>query len=230
MKDDRQYPAGPLVRWFWRDYVRKTWLVLLAGGFFMAIEGASLGALSYMVRPMFDDVFVAADRSAIYWVAGIVFFLFVGRAIAGMLQRILMAIAARTVEVAMQTDLVAHIVRLDSVFFHEHGPGTLMERVRGDTAAVVGIISQTFSALGRDLIALISLIAVALSIDWIWTLVALAGRQDGTEAVINILNTADEDFAAGALVVLADADPAPGDVFYRRREQGGDLPEQLEQI
>ncbi len=175
MRDDRQYPAGPLVRWFWRDYVRKTWLVLLAGGFFMAIEGASLGALSYMVRPMFDDVFVAADRSAIYWVAGIVFFLFVGRAIAGMLQRILMAIAARTVEVAMQTDLVAHIVRLDSMFFHEHGPGTLMERVRGDTAAVVGIISQTFSALGRDVIALISLIAVALSIDWIWTLVALAG-------------------------------------------------------
>ena len=175
MNDETTFPARQMVRWFWQKYVRKTLPILLAGGFFMVLEGASLGALSYMVRPMFDDVFVAGDRSAVIWVAAIVFVLFVGRAIAGFSQRVLMAIAARRVEVELQSDLVSHVVSLDSVFFHEHGPGTLMERIRGDTAAAVAIIGTTFSALGRDVVALVSLIAVALSIDWLWTLVALAG-------------------------------------------------------
>lgn len=175
MHDETTFPARQMVRWFWQKYVRKTLPILLAGGFFMVLEGASLGALSYMVRPMFDDVFVAGDRSAVIWVAAIVFVLFVGRAIAGFSQRVLMAIAARRVEVELQSDLVSHVVSLDSVFIHEHGPGTLMERIRGDTAAAVAIIGTTFSALGRDVVALVSLIAVALSIDWLWTLVALAG-------------------------------------------------------
>ncbi len=141
----------------------------------MAIEGGSLGMLSYMVRPMFDDIFVAGDRDAVFWIAFAVFAIFVARAVAGFLQRVMMANAARKVSAALQRDLVDHLLNLDSGFYQANSPGTLIERVRGDPTAANGVISATFSALGRDVVALISLLAVAISIDWLWTLIAVAG-------------------------------------------------------
>ncbi len=141
----------------------------------MAIEGGALGMLSYMVRPMFDEIFIAGERAAVFWVSAIVFLIFIARAIAGFVQRVLMARVARTVSGEIQTDLVNHMVALDGGFFQDNSPGYLMERVRGDPGAAAEIISTTFSAFGRDLVGLFSLLAVALYIDWFWTLITISG-------------------------------------------------------
>ncbi len=148
---------------------------LFVGFAFMVIEGGALGVLSYMVRPMFDNVFIARDRGAVFLVAFIVFAIFLGRAIAGFAQRVLMAVVARKVSADIQRDLVDHILRLDSSFFLTNSPGVLMERVLADPGGAAGIISATFSAFGRDLVALVSLLSVALYVDWVWTLIAIAG-------------------------------------------------------
>ncbi len=173
--DDKRYPSGQLARWFWSGYARKALPLLLLAGIFMVAEGAALGGFSYMVRPMFDSVFTNGDRAAIYFVAFVVFGIFIGRAIAGFCQRILMGMAGRRILVAVQSDMVAHVLTLDSSFFTENSPGKLMERVRGDPNAAVGIVSQTFSAIGRDLTAMVALLFVALTTDWFWTILALAG-------------------------------------------------------
>ncbi len=141
----------------------------------MAIEGGALGTLSYMVRPMFDEIFVAGDRGAVFWVSASIFAIFIARAISGFLQRVLMARVARTVSAEIQKDLVSHLVELDGGFYNEHPPGALIERVRGDPTAAANIISSTFSAFGRDFVGLISLLAVALYIDWVWTLITISG-------------------------------------------------------
>ncbi|WP_425052505.1 ABC transporter ATP-binding protein [Psychromarinibacter sp. S121] len=164
-----------LTRWLWRSYLRRhIWVILLAV-LLMAIEGGMLGALSYLIKPMFDQVFVAGDRSAIKWVAGAVFGVFLLRALAGFGQRVLMMAVGQRVSAALQSDMVMHMLRLDSGFFQKNSPGVLIERVRGDTLAAGTIWSTVFSALGRDVVALLSLFAVALSIDWVWTLIAVAG-------------------------------------------------------
>ena len=161
--------------WFWRKYVRSRLPMLLLGFFLMAIEGGSLGVLSYMVRPMFDNVFIAGNRQAVFTVALVVFGVFIARAISGFAQRVLMAVVARKVSADIQRDLVDHMLRLDSSFYQVNPPGVLMERVLADPGAAAGIISATFSAFGRDMISLISLLSVALYIDWVWTLIAIAG-------------------------------------------------------
>ncbi|MEE9428091.1 MAG: ABC transporter ATP-binding protein [Paracoccaceae bacterium] len=148
---------------------------MIIGFLLMAVEGGALGMLSYMVRPMFDDIFVAGERSAVFWVATVVFFIFIARAVAGFVQRILMANVARKVSADIQRDLVRHMVDLDGSFYRENSPGFLMERVRGDPGAAAGIISSTFSAFGRDLVGLISLLAVALYIDVFWTVITISG-------------------------------------------------------
>ncbi len=172
---ENSYPAKTLVKWFWQTYVRSRLPLLLVGFLLMTVEGGALGLLSYMVRPMFDEIFIAGDRGAVFWVSIGVFAIFIARALAGFAQRILMATVARRVSADIQGDLVNHMVDLDGSFYQENSPGILIERVRGDPGAAAGIISATFSAAGRDFVGLISLLSVAVYIDWLWTLIAVIG-------------------------------------------------------
>ncbi|MBV1867781.1 MAG: ABC transporter ATP-binding protein, partial [Marinosulfonomonas sp.] len=172
---DETFPTKTLIRWYWRGYVRHVVSLILIAMFFMMLEGGALGALSYIIRPMFDTIFVAGDRDAVFWVGIGVFGIFVMRGIAGFTQRVLMAAAGRRISAALQRDLLAHMLTLDSSFFQSNSPGSLIERVRGDADGAVGVVTSTFSALGRDFVALVSLLAVAVSIDWLWTLIAVAG-------------------------------------------------------
>jgi ATP-binding cassette, subfamily B, bacterial MsbA len=155
--------------------VRARLPILAIGFILMVVEGSALGLLSYMVRPMFDNIFTAGDKSAVWWVSLSVFAIFIGRASAGFAQKLLMAAVARNVSADMQSDLVDHMVGLDSSFYQENPPGVLMDRVGGDPGAAAGIIGTTFSALGRDLVGLIGLLGVAVYNDPIWTLIAIAG-------------------------------------------------------
>ncbi|HSG55808.1 MAG TPA: ABC transporter ATP-binding protein, partial [Paracoccaceae bacterium] len=54
-------------------------------------------------------------------------------------------------------------------------PGFLIQRVQSDVNSVNEVWSAIVSGAGRDLIALIVLIGVAVSVDWQWTLVACFG-------------------------------------------------------
>ncbi len=161
--------------WLWRDYFRRHIWWIFAAFILMAIEGSMLGLMSYMVGPMFDKVFVAGNKGAVIWVGASVFGIFVARAFSGFGQRVLMAAIGQWATAAMQSDLVRHMMRLDTVFFQDNAPGALIERVRGDTQAIQLAWSAVFTSLGRDIISLVTLLGVALSIDWVWTLVAIAG-------------------------------------------------------
>jgi ATP-binding cassette, subfamily B, bacterial MsbA len=159
----------------WRDYLSRGKGLIALAFILMMIEGATLGTLSYMLQPLFDQVFAAGSDTYLLPVGLAILGLFVLRASALMSARGLMALVAARVSAAMQTDLVRHILRLDGSFFHDHSPGKLIERVQGDTMAVHGIWAALLSGIGRDLVALIGLMIVALSIDWRWTLAALIG-------------------------------------------------------
>ncbi|MHC0053269.1 ABC transporter ATP-binding protein [Actibacterium sp. D379-3] len=167
--------ALSLTGWLWRDYLRRHIPLIGLALVLMSIEGSMMGALSYIVKPMFDEVFVNGNRAAVALVAGGIFAVFVLRALTGFGQRVLMARIGQKVSAALQGDLVAHMLTLDTAWFQKTPPGNLIERVRGDTGAAAGIWSTVLAAGGRDVIAALSLFAVALSVDWVWTLIALAG-------------------------------------------------------
>ncbi len=170
----RDGAQAPVPRWLWQNYLRSERLWIFIAFIFMAIEGSMLGALSYMVQPMFDQVFIAGDRGAVWFVAGAIGGIFVIRAFAAFAHRTIMQGAGLRIVTAMQADLVAHLMKLDSQFFQGNPPGTLIERVRGDTTAAQAIWATVLSAFGRDLISLIALFSVAISVDWLWTLIAVA--------------------------------------------------------
>ncbi len=173
--DDPRYKAIPLVRRLWRGYLREHWRWLGAAAVLTIIDGSTLGILSYTLQPIFDQVLVGGDAGAIWWIAGAVLGLFCVRAVASVGQQIILARVGQLASTRMQADLVTHLMRLDSLFFHDNPPGQLMERVQGDTAVIQSVWRTLIQGVARDTVALISLAVVAISIDPIWTLTALVG-------------------------------------------------------
>lgn len=166
---------GPLIRWFWASYLQPQAGFLALAFLIMVIEGGTLGALSYMLEPLFDQVFSSGGSGALWLVGGAIFSLFAIRAATSLASKTLLARISQKVAASMQSRLLAHLLRLDMRFFQDNSPGALIERVQGDTMAVQGIWISLVSGIGRDVVALVGLFAVALSIDPWWTLAAVVG-------------------------------------------------------
>ncbi len=175
MSDTYQPNTSKLLSRVWQDYLKSRAFWVFLAAILMAVDGGSVGLLTYYVKPMIDDVFIAKDASAITPIASILFGIFAVRAVASFAQRTLTAGIGLRVVADMQKHLAAHLMTLDSQFFSKNSPGNLIERVRGDTQTIQTTASNALIIIGRDFVTLIALIVVALSIDWKWTLVAFIG-------------------------------------------------------
>ncbi len=159
----------------WRGYFAPHLGTMLAAAVVLVIEGGSLGVLSWLLKPLFDDVFSPEGQAYLPLVGGAILGLFILRAATSILSRYLLSQVSRTVTTAMQIDLLRHVLTLDTAFFGVHPPGSLIERVQGDTAAVQTLFGAVFMGVARDVVALAGLFAVALVISPAWTLAALLG-------------------------------------------------------
>ncbi|TNC51830.1 ABC transporter ATP-binding protein [Rubellimicrobium rubrum] len=164
-----------LFGWLWRGYLRPHWRWMGLGLLLMAIEGATLGLFASRMEPMFDDVFVQGNQGAIWTVGLSIAGIFALRALSSAAQKVVITRVNEQVAASLRRDLMRHLMTLDSVFHLRHPPGTLIERVQGDVQATNSVWTALITGIGRDAVALTSLLAVAVSVDWRWTLVALVG-------------------------------------------------------
>ena len=175
MPTDHAYTSRSLFARFWRGYLRPHMGLMALAFLMMVIEGSTLGLLSYMIEPLFDQVFTPGGSGALLWVGGAILALFVLRAATSLLGRWLLAQVNQTSAGEMQVDLLGHLLTLDAGFFAANSPGKLIERVQGDTMAVQGAATMLVGGIGRDVVALVGLFTVAIMIDPLWTLAALIG-------------------------------------------------------
>ena len=173
--EHQQKTTLALVGWLWRDYLRRQTPRLAAAFVFMAIQGGMLGMLTYLIRPVFDDVFASQDRDALVFVGLAVMFVFLSRSCAGFCQRILSAAVGERIKFDLQRDMIARILILDKRFFEFNPPGDLIQRVKDDIASIQMVWQSMITPAVRDLISIGSLLFVALTIDWVWTLIAIGG-------------------------------------------------------
>lgn len=108
-------PRG-LLLWVWRGYLAKHWRLLIVAMVFMALEGGMFGALSYMMKPMFDRVFVGGEADAIIWVGLLFLAIFVVRALASIVQKVLLTQISQLSVADIRQDLLAHLMVLDTAY------------------------------------------------------------------------------------------------------------------
>lgn len=166
---------GQLFGRLWSTYLRKHMFWIVIAFILMVIEGSTLGLLSYMLQPMFDVVFVDGQSDMAFLVAIGIFGLFVIRAFSGLIQRVLMTRTSHIASTELQIDLLGHTLDLDNGFHSRTSPGALIERVQGDVISIQSLWNIIITGAGRDLISLVSLMIVAISIDWKWAAIAVIG-------------------------------------------------------
>ena len=164
-----------LFMWVWRDYIRQHWPWLLVAFALMSIEGGALAALSYMVQPMFDRVFVGGDGDAIWQIGGVILAIFGMRAVASVGQKWVMTRIALRTTALLRRDMLGRMMQQDGGFHQAHPPGYLIQRVQGDVNAVNDVWRSVLTGAGRDLVSLVALIGVAVSVDWRWAFIMLVG-------------------------------------------------------
>lgn len=174
MAQSRSVAKGLFGR-LWRDYLHSYWAPMALAFVILLIEGSTLAALAWMLEPLFDTVFADKNSAAVWWVGLAIFGLFVVRAVTSVVSKTMLTSISLRSSATMQSDLFQHVLSLDQKFFQDNPPGALIERVQGDTLAVQGIWQVLVMGIGRDLIALIWLLGVAIAIDPLWTAAALVG-------------------------------------------------------
>lgn len=175
MSSEQTYTSKELMRWLWRDYLRKHMGKLAVAVLFMILEGASLGAMAKLMEPMFDRVFVAGERSWLLIVAFVLMGIFIVRAISGVAQKVLLTRIAQRSAADMRIDMLDRMMQQDGAFHQTHPPGFLIQRVQSDVNAVGDVWRAIVTGAGRDFIGLMVLLVVAISIDPIWALLACIG-------------------------------------------------------
>ncbi|MCY4300819.1 MAG: ABC transporter ATP-binding protein [Aestuariivita sp.] len=164
-----------LLKWLWAGYLRKYIPLLGIALIFMILEGSTLGAISYMMQPMFDLVFVERRTEALFIVAITILVIFTIRAVSGVIQKVILTRIALLTAADLRLDLLNHLIRHDGAFHQFHPPGFLIQRIQADVDAVNTVWRSIITGAGRDAISLIVLMGVAISIDWKWAALACVG-------------------------------------------------------
>jgi len=164
-----------LLGWLWRGYLHQHTGTMALAMLFMLIEGSMIGAVSYMMQPMFDEVFVAGNTAALKWVSIVFLVIFSVRGASGVFQKVLLARVSQLTAAHLRVDLLNRLIQQDTAFHQTHPPGFLMQRVQGDVGAINNVWRSIITGAGRDSVSLFILIGVAVNIDWIWTAIMLVG-------------------------------------------------------
>ena len=128
-----------IAQWVWREFLRSRLKYALLALFFMIIEALSVGGISYLVRPFFDDLYAGGGTEKIVWVAIGMTALFFSRGLAHFFSQTILNWQAKLINKSAQEKILRHLYSLDQFFFQEHGPGELISRVKGDTQAIRAI-------------------------------------------------------------------------------------------
>lgn len=134
-----------------------------------------LGALSWMMQPMFDSVFTQGQADALWWVGIVIMTIFISRALASIAQKVILTQISQKTAADLRTQLLDRLMRQDNAFHQTHPPGYLIQRLQSDVMQINTVWSTIITGAGRDAISLIVLMSVAVSVDWRWTLVACIG-------------------------------------------------------
>ena len=149
-----------------RESVRpyRGWLVLAL--LCMAVMATATALTAWLMKPVVNDVFFAANRDMLWIIGGAVMAAFVIKGLANYAQATLMAYVGLHIVADNQNRLYAHLSRLDLSFFHRNPTGKLISRFTYDINLMRGAVSNVLTSLGKDLLSVVGLVTVMFIQDW----------------------------------------------------------------
>ena len=142
-------------------------------GVCMVLVAVSTAAQAWLMEPVVTEVFVER-RAELLWPVGLaVFASFAVRGVATYGQSVIMTRAGQSILTDLQNRLFTHFLHLDLGFFAVNRTGALISRLTTDINAMRLAVSTALTAIGRESLSVVLLVAVMFYQDWRLAAVAL---------------------------------------------------------
>ena len=144
----------------------RRWATIGASIGCMVMVALATAATARIMQPVIDGIFVANEGSRLLPIALLILAIFMVKGFAMYGQSLLTGRLVRFTAAELQIRMVDRLVRSDLATFHDTASGRLISRFTYDAQAVQSAIGGTLTALARDSLTLIALVAVMFWLDW----------------------------------------------------------------
>lgn len=138
----------------------------------MIVFSATNGAMPFLVRHIFDDVFSSKDMFALQVLPVVIIAVFLVRGVVGYGSTYLTAWVGQRIVADLRNDVTEHLQRLSLSYYNRTPSGSVVSRVTNDVALVRAALTDAFAALLKDATSLVILVIVAFVQDWLLALIA----------------------------------------------------------
>ena len=153
----------------------------------MVIYGGTSGAVAYLTRKIFDDIFTNKDQTTLMILPFMIVGLFAVRGAVYFTEAQLTAYVSGRVVTDMRNQLHDHIQSLSLPFFHRTPTGTLISIVTNDVSTAAGAMTGTIVSVMRDSTSVIALAVTAFIMDPWLALIAFIGFPASILPVLNVV-------------------------------------------
>src|SRR5262245_47115827 len=139
----------------------------------MLLFSATNGAVPFMVRVVFDDVFTSKDRTALFYLPFVIIGIFAFRGGVNFANTYLTDYVGSRIVADLRAAIHRHLQFLPLSFFQRHPTGTLLSRMNSDISLARMALTDSVVSLMRDITSVIALLAAAFWSDWVLATIAV---------------------------------------------------------
>ncbi len=153
-----------------RGYVRQYAVAIAC----MLVVAATTAFSAWIMRDLVNEIFYHQRFQLLPMICVAIAAAFSLRGLAGYGQAVLLARIGNNLVARYQQRLFDHLMRLGMDFFEETRSGQLAARISQNIDGIRDLLTLTLTALVRDAVTLVALVAVMFSQDWLLSLIAVA--------------------------------------------------------
>ena len=140
----------------------------------MVVYAAGSAYLAWLIKPIFDQVFVFSVRPEhVVAVAGQIVLAYFLKGLGGYGSTYLMADVGQRVVMTLRNRLFRHILDQSAAFFARRTSGQLVSRITNDVGQIQGVVSETIADLTRESLAVLFFAGLLFYYDWALALVVM---------------------------------------------------------
>jgi subfamily B ATP-binding cassette protein MsbA len=143
---------------YFKDYIPR----FVQAGIGALLVAASTAGITYLIRDVLDDIFIARDRHALVVLPAIVVSLYLLQSAGRYAQTYQLAWIGEDIVRRIRNRLLDHVLGLDLAFFFGFRGGELISRVTNDIARIRYAVSQSVAVVARESLVIVALICVAI--------------------------------------------------------------------
>ena len=143
-----------------REYVFPYWRTFAISVALMLVIAGTTSLHAWLIKPALDSVFVDKNTTALAIIPLVVLLVTVIKGFATYFQLLTMNVLSLRITADMRTRLYAHFIKSDISKLHSKSSGDMIASIINEIGAVVGLIGTVVNGFVKQLLTLLSLIAV----------------------------------------------------------------------